>query len=88
MKKGLFQIIMLSVLLIYFIYHGRNDERFPCVLHNHSHPNLSFCDYIPHHKFIKNTKKQRTSIRDMYIKKPSLISQEWFFVWSIAGSNR
>lgn len=67
---------------------SRNDERFSCVLYNHSHPNLSFCDYIPHHKLIKNTKKQRTSIRDMYIKKPSLTSQEWFFVWSIAGSNR
>lgn len=49
MKKELFQIIMLSVLLIYFIYHGMTSD-FPCVLHNHSHPNLSFCDHIPHHK--------------------------------------
>lgn len=88
MKKGLFQIIMLSVLLIYFIYHGRNDERFPCVLHNHSHPNLSFCDHILHHKVIKKKQKTNRTVGDMYIKKPSLILQEWFFVWSIAGSNR
>lgn len=77
-----------AVSVTHLFHLSRNDERFFCVLYNHSHPNLSFCDYIPHHKFIKNTKKQRTSIRDMYIKKPSLISQEWFFVWSIAGSNR
>mgnify|MGYP007082132152 CR=1 FL=1 len=88
MKKELFQIIMLSVLLIYFIYHGGNDERFLCVLHNHSHPNLSFCDYIPHHKVMKKKQKTNRTVTDMYIKKPSLILQEWFFVWSIAGSNR
>lgn len=67
---------------------SRNDERFPCILHNHSHPNLSFCDHIPHHKVIKKKQRTNRTVRDMYIKKPSLILQEWFFVWSIAGSNR
>lgn len=77
-----------AVSAAHLIHLSRNDEQFPCVLHNHSYPNLSFCDYIPYHKIIKIKKKQRTNIRDMYIKKPFLIFQEWFFVWSIAGSNR
>lgn len=66
---------------------SRNDERFPCVLHNHSHPNLSFCDYIPHHKGIKKKQRTNRTVRDMYIKNPSLISQEWVFVWSVGDSN-
>lgn len=66
---------------------SRYDKRFSFVLHNHTHHDLCLCDHVPHHKDIRLKKKQRTNraLRNKYIKKPSLNSQEWFFVMEHSG---
>lgn len=46
-----------AVSATHLFYLSRDDERFSCILYNHSHHNLCFCNYIPHHKVIEIKEK-------------------------------